>query len=76
MGAVPPQPSGRKGVTADLFVVRRRRCFSIDSSSLLDLASQDPSANVIVFMQGSTSVLIPLVGYWRIPAISETGTGQ
>ena len=40
MRAVPPQPSGRMGVAADLFVACRRRCSGIDSSSLRDLGSQ------------------------------------
>jgi hypothetical protein len=57
MGAVPPQPSGRKGVTDDLFVVRRRRCEGIDSSSLLDLVSQDPSASANLSLGQDTSVL-------------------
>jgi len=38
----------------DLFVARRRRCPDIASFSLLDLASQAPSANITVFMEGST----------------------
>ncbi len=49
-----PQPFGRRGVVVDLFVARRRRCHDIASFSLLDLASQAPSANIIVFMKGST----------------------
>ncbi|MCZ6485857.1 MAG: hypothetical protein O6826_09175 [Acidobacteria bacterium] len=49
-----PQPFGRRGVAVDLFVARRRRCPCIASSSLRDLASQAPSANIIVFMEGST----------------------
>ncbi len=52
---VPSQPFGRMGVAGDLFVVRRRRCHRIASSSLRDLTSQAPSAYVIVFMAGSTS---------------------
>ncbi|MDA2938282.1 hypothetical protein MYX75_08480 [Acidobacteria bacterium AH-259-A15] len=31
-----------EGLAGNLFVVRRRRCFGIDSSSLRDLASPDP----------------------------------
>ena len=54
MGPVPPQPFGRMGVAVDLFVVRRQRCYRIASSSLRNLTSQDPSANVAVFMDGST----------------------
>ena len=46
---------GRMGVAGDLFVVCRQRCYRIASSSLRDLISQDPSANVTVFLQGSTS---------------------
>ena len=42
------------GVAGDLFVVRRQRCLRIASSSLRDLTSQDPSANIIVLMEGST----------------------
>jgi len=38
----------------DLFVARRRRCPDIACFSLLDLASQAPSANITVFMEGST----------------------
>ncbi len=53
-GPVPPQPFGRKEVAGDLFVSRRRRCPCIASSSLRELALQAPSANVIVFMKGST----------------------
>ena len=55
MGGVPPQPSGRMGVAGDLFVVRRRRCSGIASSSLLDLTSQAPSANILGFLQRGTS---------------------
>ncbi len=43
-----------EGVVSDLLVARRRRCPDIDSFSLLDLASQAPSANITVFMEGST----------------------
>jgi len=43
-----------EGVADDLCVTRRRRCPCIASSSLLDLASQAPSANVIVFMKRGT----------------------
>ena len=43
------------GMAADLFVVRRRRCFGIDTSSLGDLTSPAPSASVIVFMTQDTS---------------------
>ena len=53
-GPVPPQPFGRMGVAGDLFVVRRRRCLCIASSSLRDLSSQNPSPYVTVFMKGST----------------------
>ena len=43
-----------EGVAGDLCVPCRRRCPCIASSSLLDLASQVPSANVIVFMKRGT----------------------
>jgi Skp family chaperone for outer membrane proteins len=46
------------GVAGDLFVVRRQRCLCIASSSLRNLTSQDPSANVIVFLQVGTKVSI------------------
>jgi len=48
--AVPPPPFGLMGVAGDLCVARRRRCLCITSSSLLDLPSQAPSANVMVFI--------------------------
>ena len=41
-------PPGRWGLRDHLGVARRRRCHHIDSSSLLDLASQAPSAIVNV----------------------------
>ncbi|MCH6569669.1 MAG: hypothetical protein IH794_06145, partial [Acidobacteria bacterium] len=41
-----------------LRVTRRRRCPCIASSSLLDLPSQAPSANIIVFMERDTKVVI------------------
>ncbi len=52
--AVPPPPFGLMGVARDLCVARRRRCPCITSSSLLDLSSQAPSANVILFMERDT----------------------
>jgi len=52
--AVPLPPLGLMGVAGDLCVVRRRRCPCIASSSLLDLTSQDPSANVMVFLGRDT----------------------
>ncbi len=52
--AVPPPPFGLMGVAGDLCVARRRRCPCITSSSLLNLPSQAPSANVIVFMERDT----------------------
>ncbi len=52
--AVPPPPFGLMGVAGDLCVARRRRCPCITSSSLLDLPSQAPSANIIVFMERDT----------------------
>jgi len=51
---VAPQPGGRRGLAVDFFVARRRRCPGIASFSLLDLASQAPSANITLFMGGST----------------------
>jgi len=42
------------GGAGDLCVARRRRCPCIAFSSLLDLASQAPSANVMVFMGRDT----------------------
>ena len=41
-------------VADDLCVARRRRCPYIAFSSLLDLVSQAPLANVIVFMERDT----------------------
>jgi hypothetical protein len=55
--AVPPQPFGLMEVAVDLCVARRRRCPSIASSSLLDLPSQAPSANIIVFMERDTKIV-------------------
>ncbi len=52
--AVPPPPFGLMGVAGDLCVARRRRCPCIAFSLLFDLASQAPSANVIVFMERGT----------------------
>ena len=52
--AVSPPPFGLMGVAGDLCVARRRRCPCITSSSLLDLPSQAPSANSIVFMERDT----------------------
>ena len=48
--AVPPPPFGLMEVADDLCVSRRRRCPCIASSSLLDLPSQAPLANVTVFL--------------------------
>ncbi len=48
-------PFGLMGVAGDLCVARRRRCPCITSSSLLDLPSQAPSANVMVFIGRDTS---------------------
>jgi len=53
--AVPPPPFGLMGVASDLCVARRRRCPCITSSSLLDLPSQNPSANIMVFMGRDTN---------------------
>ncbi len=52
--AVPPPPFELMGIAGDLCVARHRRCAYITSSSLLDLPSQAPSANVIVFMERDT----------------------
>ncbi len=52
--AVPPPPFGLIRVAGDLCVARRRRCPGITSSSRLDLPSQAPSANVMVFMERDT----------------------
>ena len=54
MRAVPPQPSGRMGVAAELFVACRRRCSGIDSSSLRDLGSQAPPAEEHLFLGQDT----------------------
>ncbi|MEE9123351.1 MAG: hypothetical protein V3U14_02485, partial [candidate division NC10 bacterium] len=54
--AVPPPPFGLMEVAGDLCVSRRRRCSYIASSSFLDLASQAPSANIIVFMKRDTNL--------------------
>jgi len=52
--AVPTPPFGLMGVAGDLCVARRRRCPCIAFSLLLDLASQAPSANIIVFLGRDT----------------------
>jgi len=52
--AVPPPPFGLIGIAGDLCVARRRRCPCIAFSSLLDFTSQDPSANVMVFLGRDT----------------------
>jgi hypothetical protein len=54
--AVPPPPFGLMGVAGDLCVARRRRCPCIAFSSLLDLTSQAPSANVKVFLGRDTMI--------------------
>jgi len=59
--AVPPPPFGLMGVAGDLCVPRRRRCPCIASSLILDLASQAPSANVIVFIEVDTYCLPLLI---------------
>ena len=43
------------GAAGDLCVARRRRCPCIAFSLLLDLASQAPSANVMVFLGRDTN---------------------
>ncbi len=53
---VRPQPFGRTGVSGDLFVVPRRRCSGIASSSLRDLASRAPPASITVFTNRSTKI--------------------
>ncbi len=50
-------PARLMGVAGDLCVARRRRCPCIAFSSLLDLTSQDPSANVMVFLGRDTTPL-------------------
>jgi len=52
--AVPPPPFGLMGLAGDLCVARRRRCPYIAFSLLLDLASQAPSANIMVFLGRDT----------------------
>ncbi len=56
--AVPPPPFGLMRVAGDLCVPHRRRCPDIASSSLLDLASQAPSANVMVFLGRDTKIKV------------------
>jgi len=51
---LPPPPFGLMGAAGNLCVARHRRCPDITSSSLLDLPSQDPSANVVVFLGRDT----------------------
>jgi hypothetical protein len=58
INAVPPPPYGLMGVAGNLCVPRRRRCPCITSSSLLDLPSQDPSANVMLFLGRDTGALV------------------
>jgi len=55
--AVPPPPFGLMGVAGNLCVARHRRCPCITSSSLLDLPSQDPAANAMVFLGRDTTSL-------------------
>ena len=62
--AVPPPPFGLMGVAGNLCVARRRRCPCIAFSSLLDLTSQDPSANVMVFLGRDTMSTLPQADYW------------
>ncbi len=54
-------PARLIGVAGDLCVARRRRCPCIAFSSLLDFTSQDPSANVMVFL-GRDTTPIPFSG--------------
>ncbi len=54
MGTSRPNPSGGWGLRAISLSLVVVDVPDIDSSSLRDLASQAPSANVIVFMKGST----------------------
>ena len=54
MDAAPLPPVRLLGVAGDLCVTRRRRCRGISSSSLLDLPSQAPAANITVFMERDT----------------------
>jgi len=61
--AIPPPPFGLMGVAGDLCVARHHRCPCITSSSLLDLPSQDPSANVMEFLGGDTTSLARIMYY-------------
>jgi len=54
MDAAPLPPVRLLGVAGDLCVTRRRRCRGISSSSLLDLPSQAPAANITVFVERDT----------------------
>ena len=54
---VPPPPFGLMRVAGNLCVARHRRCPCITFSSLLDLPSQAPSANVMVFLGRDTLAL-------------------
>ncbi len=62
MGPSRPNPSGGWGLRAISLSLVVADVPDIDSSSLLDLASQAPSANVTVFMKGSTKSAGALLG--------------
>jgi len=67
--AVPPPPFGLMGIAGDLCVARRRRCPCIAFSLLLDLPSQAPSANVIIFMERDTKPTALTASYQeRVPS--------
>ncbi len=63
------------GVAGDLCVARRRRCPDIAFSLLLDLASQDPLANVTISMKRGTHVLKSTFAgadLWRVPLVRQS----
>ena len=70
MDAVPPPPFGLMGVGDDPCVSRRRRCPCIASSSFLDLAPQDLSANVMLFLGRDTRTLAKTES-WKVYWISH-----
>ncbi len=65
MGPSRPNPSGGWGLRAISLSLVVVDVPDIDSSSLRDLASQAPSANVTVFMKGSTYVTPAVEGLVR-----------
>ena len=54
MGPSRPNPAGGWGLRAISLSFVVNDAYRIASSSLRDLTSQAPSANIIVFMEGST----------------------